>query len=254
MLGGYLIAYLNLDEVIRIIREEDDPKAVMMKRFKLTEPQVEAILNMRLRQLRKLDEIEIRQEFDSLKAEKKDLEALLKSEERQWKCVAFEIQEVKKTFGPDTPLGKRRTGFADAPEIDLEEMQEAMIEREPVTVVLSKKGWIRAMRGHLDRHQRAHLQGGRPADARLPRDDDGQGADRCRPAARCSRSRRRSFPAGAAMASRCVSCSTWTRTRTSSRSSRSIRTASASSRAPPATASVSPRASSSRIRGRASRC
>ena len=149
VLGGYLIAYLNLDEVIRIIREEDDPKAVMMKRFKLTEPQVEAILNMRLRQLRKLDEIEIRQEFDSLKAEKKDLEALLKSEERQWKCVAYEIQEVKKTFGPDTPLGKRRTGFADAPEINLEEIQEAMIEREPVTVVLSKKGWIRAMRSHM---------------------------------------------------------------------------------------------------------
>ena len=149
VLGGYLIAYLNLDEVIRIIREEDEPKAVMMKRFKLTEAQVEAILNMRLRQLRKLDEIEIRQEFDALKAEKKDLEALLKSDERQWKCVAFEIEEVKKTFGQDTPLGKRRTGFADAPEIDVEEMQEAMIEREPVTVVLSEKGWIRAMRGHL---------------------------------------------------------------------------------------------------------
>ena len=149
VLGGYLIAYLNLDEVIRIIREEDDPKAVMMKRFELTEPQVEAILNMRLRQLRKLDEIEIRTEFDDLKAEKKDLESLLKSEDRQWKCVAFEIQEVKKTFGPATPLGKRRTGFADAPDIDLEEMQEAMIEREPVTVVLSEKGWIRAMRGHM---------------------------------------------------------------------------------------------------------
>jgi topoisomerase IV subunit A len=149
VLGGYLIAYLNLDEVIRIIREEDDPKAVMMKRFDLTEPQVEAILNMRLRQLRKLDEIEIRKEFDTLKAEKKDLEGLLKSEDRQWKCVAYEIQEVRKTFGPDTPLGRRRTGFADAPEIDVEEMQEAMIEREPITVVLSDKGWIRAMRGHL---------------------------------------------------------------------------------------------------------
>ena len=149
VLGGYLIAYLNLDEVIRIIREEDDAKAVMMKRFDLTEPQVEAILNMRLRQLRKLDEIEIRKEFDGLKTEKKDLEALLKSEERQWKCVAYEIAEVKKTFGPNTPLGKRRTGFADAPEIDLEEMQEAMIEREPVTVVISEKGWIRAMRGHM---------------------------------------------------------------------------------------------------------
>ena len=149
MLGGYLIAYLNLDEVIRIIREEDEPKAVMMKKFELTEVQVEAILNMRLRQLRKLDEIEIRKEFDELKAEKKDLTALMKSEERQWKCVAFEVEEVKKTFGPKTALGKRRTGFADAPEIDVEEMQQAMIEREPVTVVLSEKGWIRALRGHL---------------------------------------------------------------------------------------------------------
>ena len=149
VLGGYLIAYLNLDEVIRIIREEDDPKAVMIKRFKLSDPQVEAILNMRLRQLRKLDEIEIRKEFDELKKEKKDIEALLKSDERQWKVIAYEIGEVKKTFGKGTPLGDRRTGFADAPEIDVEEMQEAMVEREPVTVVLSEKGWVRAMRGHM---------------------------------------------------------------------------------------------------------
>jgi topoisomerase-4 subunit A len=149
VLGGYLIAYLNLDEVIRIIREEDDPKAVMVKRFKLTDVQVEAILNMRLRALRKIDEIEIRKENDKLKAEQKDLKALLKSEERQWKCVAYEIGEVKKTFGPDTQLGRRRTRFADAPDIDIGEMQQAMIEREPVTVVLSQKGWIRALRGHL---------------------------------------------------------------------------------------------------------
>jgi topoisomerase-4 subunit A len=149
VLGGYLIAYLNIDEVIRIIRNEDDPKAVMMKKFKLSDVQVEAILNMRLRALRKLDEIEIRQEFESLKTEQKDIQALLKSEERQWKCVAFEIDEVRKAFGPKTELGKRRTGFADAPDINVEEMQEAMIEREPLTVVLSDKGWIRAMRGHL---------------------------------------------------------------------------------------------------------
>jgi len=149
VLGGYLIAYLNLDEVIRIIREEDDPKAEMIARFELTEPQVEAILNMRLRQLRRLDEIEIRKEFDDLKTEQKDLKALLKSEDRQWKCVAFEISEVKKAFGPDTRLGRRRTRFDDAPEIDVGEMQQAMIEREPVTVVLSQKGWIRALRGHM---------------------------------------------------------------------------------------------------------
>ena len=149
VLGGYLIAYLNLDEVIRIVREEDDPKAVMMKRFRLTDNQVEAILNMRLRALRKLEEIEIRKEFDALTVEKKDLEGLLKSDERQWRCVAFEIAEVRKQFGPETPLGRRRTGFAEAPEVDVEEMQQAMIEREPVTVVLSDKGWIRALRGHL---------------------------------------------------------------------------------------------------------
>jgi topoisomerase-4 subunit A len=149
VLAGFLVAYLNIDEVIRIIREEDDPKAVMMQRFDLTEPQVEAILNMRLRQLRRLDEIEIRKEFDELKKEKKDIEALLKSDERQWQVVAYEIGEVKKAFGKGTPLGGRRTGFADAPDIKVEEMQEAMIEREPVTIVLSQKGWIRAMRGHL---------------------------------------------------------------------------------------------------------
>jgi topoisomerase-4 subunit A len=149
VLGGFLIAYLNLDEVIRIIREEDDPKAAMMKRWKLSEVQVEAILNMRLRALRKLEEIEIRKEFKELKAEKADLEDLLKSEARQWKCVAYEISEVKKTFGPNTKLGKRRTGFADAPEIHVDDIQEAMIEREPVTVILSEKGWIRAMRGHV---------------------------------------------------------------------------------------------------------
>ncbi len=149
VLGGYLVAYLNLDEVIRIIREEDDPKAVMMARWDLTDNQVEAILNMRLRALRKLDEIEIRKEFDALIAEKADLEGLVQSDERQWKCIAFEISEVRKNFGPDTPLGRRRTGFADAPEIDLGDIQQAMIEREPVTIVLSEKGWIRALRGHL---------------------------------------------------------------------------------------------------------
>ena len=149
VLGGFLIAYLNLDEVIRIIREEDDPKAVMMARWDLSDVQVEAILNMRLRALRKLEEIEIRKEFDSLTAEQADLEDLVKSDDRQWKCIAFEISEVRKTFGPGTPLGRRRTSFADAPEIDVGDFQQAMIEREPITVVLSEKGWIRAMRGHL---------------------------------------------------------------------------------------------------------
>jgi len=149
ILGGYLVAYLNLDEVIRIIRESDEPKPELIKAFDLTDVQAEAILNMRLRALRKLEEIEIRKEHEALTAEQADLTGLLESEERQWKCVAFEIGEVKKKFGPDTELGKRRTSFADAPEIDVEEIQQAMIEREPVTVILSDKGWLRTMRGHL---------------------------------------------------------------------------------------------------------
>ncbi len=149
VLGGYLVAYLNLDEVIRIIREEDDPKAFMIARFGLTDVQVEAILNMRLRALRRLEEIEIRTEHDRLTDEKADLEDLVGSEERQWKCVGYEIAEVRKAFGPDTPLGRRRTGFAEAPTIDLGDIQQAMIEREPITVVLSERGWIRALMGHL---------------------------------------------------------------------------------------------------------
>ncbi|MFB2551181.1 DNA topoisomerase IV subunit A [Ensifer soli] len=149
ILGGYLIAYLNLDEVIRIIREEDEPKADLMRVFSLTDLQAESILNMRLRSLRKLEEFEIRKEFDSLSAEKADIEALLGSTEKQWQTVGWEISEVKKTFAKATPLGRRRTQFADAPEADLEAVQQAMIEKEPITVVISEKGWIRAMKGHL---------------------------------------------------------------------------------------------------------
>ena len=152
ILGGYLIAYLNIDEVIRIIREEDDPKAELIRRYELTDLQAESILNMRLRSLRKLEEFEIRKEFDGLTAEKADIEALLASDEKQWKTVAWEIGEVRKSFGKDTEIGKRRTGFDDAPETDLEAIQQAMIEKEPVTVVVSQKGWIRAMKGHLTDH------------------------------------------------------------------------------------------------------
>jgi topoisomerase-4 subunit A len=148
VLGGYLIAYLNLDEVIGIIRGEDEPKPVLMKRFKLTDVQAEAILNMRLRSLRKLEEFEIRTEHEGLTTERKELVALLKSEDKQWERIADEIKEVRKTFGPNTPLGRRRSDFADAPSHDVEEMQEAMVEREPIMVVVSEKGWIRAMKGH----------------------------------------------------------------------------------------------------------
>ncbi|RWM91008.1 MAG: DNA topoisomerase IV subunit A [Mesorhizobium sp.] len=149
ILAGYLIAYLNIDEVIRIIREEDEPKQVMMARWSLTDNQAEAILNMRLRALRKLEEFEIRKEFDGLTTEKKQIEALLASDARQWSTIKWEVSSIREKFGPETELGRRRTQFADAPEHDLTDIAHAMIEREPVTVVVSEKGWLRAMKGHL---------------------------------------------------------------------------------------------------------
>ncbi|RWG40590.1 DNA topoisomerase IV subunit A [Mesorhizobium sp.] len=152
ILAGYLIAYLNIDEVIRIIREEDEPKQVMMARWSLTDNQAEAILNMRLRALRKLEEFEIRKEFDGLTIEKKQIEALLASDARQWSTIKWEVSSIREKFGPETELGKRRTQFADAPEHDLTDIAHAMIEREPVTVVVSEKGWLRAMKGHLTDH------------------------------------------------------------------------------------------------------
>ncbi|MGE0408629.1 MAG: DNA topoisomerase IV subunit A [Amphiplicatus sp.] len=149
ILDGFLVAYLNLDEVIRIIRYEDDPKADLMKAFKLSEVQAEAILNMRLRSLRKLEEMELKAEHAALKKEEKELKALLKSEEGQWDRIAAELKEVRKVFDPKTPLGRRRTEFSEAPvaeEVDL----ESLIEKEPVTVILSEKGWIRTMKGHIE--------------------------------------------------------------------------------------------------------
>src|SRR5215475_11041609 len=149
VLGGYLVAYLNVDKVIKIIRTEDEPKPVLMKTFKLSDVQAEAILNMRLRNLRKLDEMEIKQEDKDLRAEKKSLEDLLRSEKAQWKTIAGQIREVREKYGPKTPLGKRRTGFAEAPAHDEAAIEEAMVVREPITVVVSEKGWIRALRGHV---------------------------------------------------------------------------------------------------------
>jgi topoisomerase-4 subunit A len=149
ILGGLLIAYLNLDEVIRIIREEDEPKPVLIERFTLTDNQAEAILNMRLRNLRKLEEFEIRKEHETLSAEKAEIEALLASDDKQWQTVAWEIGEVKKKYAKATELGRRRTVFSDAPEADVEAIQQAMIEKEPITVVISEKGWIRALKGHI---------------------------------------------------------------------------------------------------------
>ena len=148
ILDGYLIAYLNLDEVIRIIREEDDAKASLMARFKLTDVQAEAILNMRLRALRKLEEFQIRDEHKKLSDEKAELESLLDSPGLQWIAIGDSLAQVKVTFGPNSVLGARRSQFADVPQA-MEVPLEAMVEREPVTIVCSKRGWIRAMRGHV---------------------------------------------------------------------------------------------------------
>src|SRR5437764_10040727 len=150
VLGGYLIAYLNIDKVIKIIRTEDEPKPVLTKTFKLTDIQVESILNMRLRNLRRLEEMEIRTEDKNLRSELKGVKALLASEAEQWKKVSEQVGKVRDMFGPKTPLGKRRTTFADAPEHDLAAIEEALVEREPVTVVVSDKGWIRTMKGHVE--------------------------------------------------------------------------------------------------------
>jgi topoisomerase IV subunit A len=149
VLDGFLIVYLNIDEVIRIIRFEDEPKQKLIERYTLTEVQVEAVLNMRLRALAKLEEIEIRKEHEGLTAEKAQVEALLASEDLQWKVLASDIREIRDEFGPDTQLGARRTQFGAAPSRDVEDIQQAMIEKEPITVVLSQKGWIRALKGHL---------------------------------------------------------------------------------------------------------
>jgi topoisomerase IV subunit A len=148
VLGGLLVAYLNLDRVIEIIRYEDEPKAVLMAEFSLTDVQAEAILNMRLRNLRKLEEMEIRAERDALEAERADLAALLGSEELQWARIADELRDVRKRFGKDAPGGARRTSFEDAPTVE-EASLEALTPREPITVVCSRMGWIRAMKGHL---------------------------------------------------------------------------------------------------------
>jgi topoisomerase-4 subunit A len=146
---GMLIVYLDLDTVIRIIREEDEPKAELIRHFVLTDVQAEAILNTRLRSLRKLEEMELKRELDQLIVEKDQIETLLGSDEQQWKTISWQIREVKKTFGPNTAIGKRRTDFAEAPEASDFDLAEAMVEREPLTVVVTQKGWIRALKGHV---------------------------------------------------------------------------------------------------------
>ncbi|ARO54817.1 DNA topoisomerase IV subunit A [Methylorubrum zatmanii] len=149
ILGGLLIVYLDLDEVIRIIREEDEPKAALMARFELTEVQANAILDTRLRSLRKLEEMELKREFEALTAEKEGIEGLLASEKLQWTEITKQIRAVKKTFGPETKLGRRRTTLENPPDTAGIDFTAAMVEREPITVILSEKGWIRALKGHV---------------------------------------------------------------------------------------------------------
>src|SRR5215813_14011136 len=149
VLDGYLIAYLNIDEVIRIVRFEDDPKARLMARFKLSEVQADAILNLRLKALSKLEEIEIKAEHDRLSKERRDLKQLIKSQDLQWERVADEVKATREAYSKKTELGRRRSDFAEAPTIEVD-LDQAMIEKEPITVILSEKGWIRALKGHID--------------------------------------------------------------------------------------------------------
>ncbi|MBS0250334.1 MAG: DNA topoisomerase IV subunit A [Proteobacteria bacterium] len=149
VLDGYLIAYLNIDEVIRIIRREDDPKAKLMSKFNLSDVQAEAILNLRLRSLSRLEEVEIKAEHDKLSKERRELKQLLKSEELQWERVSEEVKETREKYSKKTPLGRRRSSFADMPEIDID-LDAALVEKEPITVIMSEKGWVRALKGHQD--------------------------------------------------------------------------------------------------------
>ncbi len=147
ILNGLLIVYLNLDEIIQIIREEDHPKEVMMKRWSLSDIQAESILNTRLRSLRKLEEMEIRKELDDLSKQKDALEKTLATPRLQWKEIEKSLRGILKNFGQETALGKRRTVFGEIPEIEVVS-GEAEIEKEPVTIILSKKGWLRCIKGH----------------------------------------------------------------------------------------------------------
>ena len=148
ILQGFIVAYLNLDEVIRIIRFEDSPKQELMGRFALNDVQVEAILNMRLRALHKLEEISIREELAGLEDEQADLTRLLDDEDRQWTCIAYEVDRLRETFGPETVLGRRRTELGDALGAEIVDF-EALVAKEPVTVLCSEKGWIRTVGGHV---------------------------------------------------------------------------------------------------------
>jgi len=148
LLAGMMVVYLNLDEVIRIIRESDEAKPALIAHFKLTDNQANYILDTRLRSLRRLEEMELRKEETALTQEKGQIETLLGSEHKQWQVIAHEIRDAKKKYGPETKIGKRRTRFEAPPRVEVD-LAESFIEREPITVLLSRKGWIRAMKGHV---------------------------------------------------------------------------------------------------------
>jgi topoisomerase-4 subunit A len=149
VLAGMLIVFLNLDEVIRIIREEDEPKDALKAAFELSDVQANYILDTRLRSLRRLEEMQLRRENEELLKEKGEIEKLLASDAKQWKAITAQIRDLRKKFAPETPLGRRRTMFDTAPEVGDVDLASAMVEREPVTIVVSEKGWIRALKGHL---------------------------------------------------------------------------------------------------------
>jgi topoisomerase IV subunit A len=150
ILAGLLIVFLNLDEVIRIVRFEDEPKAKLMATFEIDDIQADAILNTRLRQLAKLEEMELRREHADLAEERDGIQSMLASDKQQWKLVGAGLRHVREVLGPNTKVGKRRSTFEDAPTIDASATVEALVAREPITVILSERGWIRAARGRID--------------------------------------------------------------------------------------------------------
>ncbi|MGE0699748.1 MAG: DNA gyrase subunit A, partial [Hyphomicrobiaceae bacterium] len=149
VLAGFLIAFLNIDEVIRIVRFEDQPKAKLMSTFGLSDVQAEAILNLRLRSLSKLEEQEIRAEHDKLSGEQRDLQSLIDSEDRQWETISTEIRDIRERWGKKTELGRRRSVAEVAPDVEID-LEQMLIEKEPVTIVFSEKGWVRSLKGHQD--------------------------------------------------------------------------------------------------------
>lgn len=159
ILDGYLIAFLNIDEVIRIVRFEDEPKKKLISTFKLSELQADAVLNLRLKALSRLEEMEIRAEHENLTKERRDLKRLLKSDDLQWTRVAEEVKQLKQTYAQSTALGRRRSQISDAPDIEID-LDQILVEREPITIIVSEKGWVRALKGHQNKLEKLDFKRG----------------------------------------------------------------------------------------------